>query len=289
MFEPVERFAFMLLGGFCLILIIALASDFAEKLAKHQYRSRNRYRDRTQNNDEPFEAALHEAIADSQNRKSKARNYWRNPNNWIRILTLLAVAAYTGVTFWQLTILKATERRQLRGYLGIVDLRFDCGDCLPTEDDEFTAETDNFGQTPVYITSGILWFTEYRIDEPLPETDIHRSPVTEADLINRSGVIYPKHPEGLNFPITDVNRQIFWEAKSVDYWILIRGFVRYRDIFDDRWDHYFCFIYNPTIYRKGIGMVRCLQYAKEEPAPKQRNLSPQPGLIILPDLPDTKL
>jgi hypothetical protein len=178
-------------------------------------------------------------LADIEQDTRKRRSYWSRPNNWVRILTLVAVAGYTGISLWQVRVLKETERKQLRGYLGVTDLQFDCGDCLPTEDDLILAVADNFGQSPLYVINAIISITEYRIDEDFPEDDIYRFPGSISELIPRSMVLYPKAPYPLVFPVKDVQRAFFWEAKNGDYWLMIRGSVRYRDIFDDKWDNSF--------------------------------------------------
>jgi hypothetical protein len=173
----------------------------------------------------------------------------------------------------------------------VTDLQFDCGDCLPTEDDLILAVSDNFGQSPLYVINGVISMMEYRIDEDFPEDDIHRFPASISDLIPRGMVIYPKVPSPLVFPVKDVQRTLFWEAKNGDYWLMIRGFVRYRDIFNDRWDNSFCFVYNPSKYKKGF--AGCPKYNGEELFNEEKPATSQqprgPDIPPLPDIPQTRL
>jgi hypothetical protein len=76
--------------------------------------------------------------------------------------TVVGIWAYTiltliiaGASIYQARVFKETEKRQLRGYLGVTGLRFSCGDCLPTEDDTIEVIRENFGQTPLYVIGGI--------------------------------------------------------------------------------------------------------------------------------------
>jgi hypothetical protein len=48
------------------------------------------------------------------------KKYWKNPNNYIRVATLVAVGAYTVITLFLLYSNKDAERRQLRAYLFLV-------------------------------------------------------------------------------------------------------------------------------------------------------------------------
>jgi hypothetical protein len=66
--------------------------------------------------------------------------------------------------------------------------------------------------------------------------------------------------------VSSDSRLFFWEAKNGGYWLMLRGFMRYRDIFDDVWDNYFCFVYKPTKIKDPSGARECPKYGKEQPA-----------------------
>src|SRR5262249_44661572 len=96
----------------------------------------------------------------------------------------------------------------------------------------------------------------------------------------------PKNPRRLGFGINDVARQMFWEAKSGSHWIMIKGIFRYRDIFYQKWDNIFCFIYNPSKYKKS-GFTGCPKYDDEQPAKDAFVI--QPPSLSLPEVPKTNL
>ena len=189
------------------------------------------------------------------------------------ILTILGLfgAAFFAALQWgvfrqQGIDFRDQEQRQLRGYLGIMTMDFSCKDCLPTTSDSLDVTTDNFGQTPLYIINSGIWFTEFLISEAFPEGDIQRTPFTSAEMRSRSMDVYPKISQTTKYRINGDQTILFWEAKNGGYWIMIRGYIRYRDIFDIKWDNFFCYIYNPATYPKEVRFPECPKYHREEKA-----------------------
>jgi hypothetical protein len=222
-----------------------------------------------------------------ETRESDERHRAERETITIRVLTatggfaLLAAIAtgYSALIFTQQAAdFRDQEQRQLRGYLGVTDMDFSCGDCLPTRDDLINVTSNNFGQTPIYIINGVLWFNEFLISEPFPEGDIRRKPSSYTDMIPRGLAAYPKIPKTTKYNMSADDSLMFWEAKNGTYWLMIRGYIRYQDIFDMKWDTFFCFIYNPTKFLKEGRFPECPKYHGEEKAKAYEFSQPPIGL-----------
>jgi hypothetical protein len=68
---------------------------------------------------------------------------------------------------------------------------------------------------------------------------------------------------------------------------MMRGFIRYQDVFSQRWDNFYCFVYNPALFRTGTGVLQCPKYEEERPASDEppENMSP----LTLPEVPKQNL
>lgn len=245
-------------------------------------------------------AFIHEYNSNSAQEKSYravADRRQQKTLTWTKTATVL-VGVYTGVTIVlaiirgrQLNVSEDSEQRQLRAYVGAVGMELSCGNCLPTVKDQIYLSTENFGQTPAYLIQGTIWPYEYSINDPFPIGDIRKAPLTSLPIDFRSMAIYPKDPVKQLFAINNASAGLFKDTKSVGgYWLLWRGFVQYRDVFDRVWNIYCCFEYNPTKYPK-TPFIQCPKYYEERSANQQQPQEAQPpqSMQALPDIPPYKL
>src|SRR5260370_38951988 len=111
-------------------------------------------------------------------------------------------------------------------------MSFSCGDWLTTEKDGLAINVDDYWQTSTYLINSVLWFSEYPIVESFPEDDIQKAPSTFMEMTPRSMANYPKTPKKMFFSMNKEQSLQFWQAKNGDVWLMIKGFARYRDIFN---------------------------------------------------------
>jgi hypothetical protein len=83
--------------------------------------------------------------------------------------------------------------------------------------------------------------------------------------------IYPKDAKALPFPITGDFKKLIDASRESGGWIAVRGFIVYRDIFDDLWGNHFCFKYQTTVRVSGARFTGCPRYNGEA------QIQPQPG------------
>jgi hypothetical protein len=179
----------------------------------------------------------------------KHRDWLDHFSNVIFVLTFfsaLAAAIFTGyqasVSREQLTIIRDTEKRQLRGYLGITEMRFDCKECVPDAANNIEIKSENYGTTPLVVMTAILWMTQFGINEPFPLQEwSSQFYVSAAEEMPH----YPRNPRAIEFPITAQFKEMIAKAYAGEAWLAIRGLVSYQDVFNDFWGNSFCFIYNP--------------------------------------------
>ena len=220
-----------------------------------------------------------------------------NPNILWNRRTFWAVFFYTGITFALLVVnfraadtAKDTEKRQLRGYLGAVLMQFSCGDCLPTENDQIQVLINNFGQTPLYIISGVISYRQYLEIEEFPNDVTGGQKATES-IVPLSMVVFPRAENHAQFPVNDIARSMFYDARTGDYWLMVRGILRYHDVFGQTWDNLFCFIYDPGRYKINGGVVNCPKYNDETAAREgqEEEVKISPPIPPLPDVPEHRL
>lgn len=54
---------------------------------------------------------------DEPEQAAPKKGYWRKPNNWIRIITMALVAAYTGIQLWQTILLRRNNVATLQAFV----------------------------------------------------------------------------------------------------------------------------------------------------------------------------
>jgi hypothetical protein len=199
--------------------LIRKAQSYYVKKPTRRAKYRQRYRQGHQRHNLSFTAGI-DRIADqleaykeqqeASERRRRAREIWTITG----LFTAAAFAALQwGVFKEQAADFRDQERRQLRAYLGTTEMQFSCGDCLPTKDDRLEAITNNYGQTPATVLYGIVWYTEFLFHEEFPEA-ISKRPSAIQQFAPRSVVIYPHVQNKMQFPVTDEQSLLFWEAKK---------------------------------------------------------------------------
>jgi hypothetical protein len=168
----------------------------------------------------------------------------------------------------QANIISDQERKQLRGYLGVTGVALSCGDCGPSDKDRIVISFNNFGQTPAYVILTIFWPFEYANEEQFPDNEGTRSPPQGAPISYRSIFVYPKSPISTGFTPNNTIMEFITDARKGKYWLMLRIAIQYRDIFNDYWNNYSCFLYGPSRY--GSGFVGCPNYDEERPAKEQQ-------------------
>jgi hypothetical protein len=81
------------------------------------------------------------------NCKPQKRGYFSKGKNWVSLLTLIAVAAYTAISALILWVQRDQEKRQLRAYVHLVPDQVLNLDAVPLE---ITWNVKKFGNTPAY-------------------------------------------------------------------------------------------------------------------------------------------
>lgn len=187
----------------------------------------------------------------------------------------------------QAKILTDQERKQLRGYFGYESFSLTCGDCEPTENDQFSLSMADFGQTPLTVIGELVGIVEYTIDEFFPEGDQTRSVPTKGSIqsISKSIAVYPRSPKTAYFPITKDIAMQFKDARDGRYWIMLRIEILYADIFHDSWYNYSCFMFD--VRRKGGDPQKfygCPEYNEERNASDEQPPPMVPTQIVFPDM-----
>ena len=96
---------------------------------------------------EAISSASRQPPPESENRERNKRGYFSKFKNWVSLLTLLAVASYTGISAIILCTQRDQEQRQLRAYVMVQSSVFGFND-----KGQLSAKITikNFGSTPAY-------------------------------------------------------------------------------------------------------------------------------------------
>jgi len=226
-----------------------------------------------------------------EHHRAAERRYWRRQvrvGKWLNAITAIAaLAGIIGLVFVyrgliatrkaadaatrQAEISEDTAKRQIRGYLGITEMRFDCKDCVLDETNNIEVKSENYGATPLIVMTGVLWMTQFGINESFP---IQEWSSQDYIRIAEEMPHYPRTPMAIGFRITSQFKEMIDKARQGEAWLAIRGLVSYRDVFNDLWGNRFCFIYNPKINLRTMGFTVCQKYNGEKKLEPQQSLPP---------------
>jgi hypothetical protein len=265
-------------------VILSLKSQEVEKTSRGEP-----HRDDTPNNqrNRPVTRSIRGSNAQNAHTDgNEEKSYRLEKRRFVfEVIAVIVIFGYTIIQGWQLWVIRDQEKRQLRGYFGALTMNFSCGDCLPTEKDQIQVLINNFGQTPLYILSGRLLEHQYLESEEFPDAIEIEPKVTEA-LIPHSMVVYPRIENHAQFPVNDIARLMFYDAKTGEFWLMLRGIIRYLDVFGQKWNNFFCFIYNPRAYPDTSGLVNCPRYNGEIAAHEenQEEIESSPPIPLLPEV-----
>ncbi|MGP8232361.1 MAG: hypothetical protein ACLQL2_06805 [Methylovirgula sp.] len=206
------------------------------------------------------------------------KGYFSKPENWVGLLTLLAVGAYTVITFFmwcnsnrQLAISKDTEHRSLRAYMIITDFGVACPDC---GDIALSADTygmrnailtrfENNGQTPAFQVEGITnWLPEPKANASLPK-DFAFADHKRTGFVSKSDIGRDKHKDSAEEITDQKDIAMFKAAGDGQITMFLYGHVDYCDIFGEPHSVAFCFIYKRNA---GLHLPICDRYNGEIPA-----------------------
>jgi hypothetical protein len=205
---------------------------------------------------------------------------WR----WVRdridhdTLTTIAIAAtafFTG-TLWRATtrlwetsqiqanhmsrsveIMEAAERRQVRAYVGVSDIRFDflhisdinwkAPDPLPASgyiyEDKILVTVKNFGETPAYELRIVV---NWRLLAPFgvhPPTDYSFPEYAPVVPVTASEVLDKGHIFTGTINVGDMRDFQAAEAKVANLYVY--GRILYTDVYGRRWRREYCYVYEP--------------------------------------------
>lgn len=102
-----------------------------------------------QGHGEPPSGPLGQSVVEEKPRKNKKRGYFRKPQNWVSLLTMVFVAAYTILTVFILCTQRDSEQRQLRAYVGAYTAP---GDIILAQNQKVVVQAliKNVGSTPAF-------------------------------------------------------------------------------------------------------------------------------------------
>jgi hypothetical protein len=174
------------------------------------------------------------------------------------LLTFVTIGLVLAGIF-TINTMRATERRQLRAYLGIATLAMRCKNLnsksytpatniVPRENEDFLViEIKNFGQTPAnYARAWVNW---------APMEYLHRLPddftFEDADTV-QAGDVRPIFSEATIFPDQSIKLQViindltpFRNAVGKRASTYVWGHIDYDDIYGKGQITTFCYMYNP--------------------------------------------
>jgi hypothetical protein len=191
--------------------------------------------------------------------------HWKN---WVRVLTLVFVGAYTILSYCQLKLSENTARRQLRAYVGWtgnnVNLRcLSCG--IPakttekaddiTTDNTVSIEIQNFGLTPAYDLQFWMNFWSIPFNAELPKDFNFPKPVGVSET-NSDDIINPgqKIPIFGFLQIADIDKVT--KAHNRESSLYLYGEIQFRDAFG--WNRIvpYCFQYRPDVQQNSFATCR---------------------------------
>jgi hypothetical protein len=188
-----------------------------------------------------------QAAVEQPRRANPKRGYFSKPHNWINLLTLLFVGAYTVITFFilynsqeQIKISRDVEKRQLRAYVFIDTISPFVQEKLI----EAVIHFKNSGQTPAYDASGWIRMATRPKNQAfvVPEPSPPSFPFSKT-IIGPQGEVIPRGM--LDIPPNNTALLPALKADLVDFYAW--GEFRYKDTFGTQW----CLEFRQQSVRRG--------------------------------------
>jgi hypothetical protein len=226
------------------------------KQQKERDKPNPKERERNQNEEQPAKTpALQSENAENdhyQGRRQQPQKTGRI-KTFLEIIGIVLLFAYTLFQGFQLVVSRDTERRQLRAYIGIIDIGLQC--CSPIGADPINNPSEisnvvtiivkNGGITPASNVRTYTNWGQLAFNTAFPTSMDYNDAPREAHIIEASLLILPGGERRFNHAVTK-SISLFRAAKDRKVRAMIYGHIDYTDIFGRERQTLFCTIYSVT-------------------------------------------
>ena len=143
-----------------------------------------------ESSDKPSPMPSGQPPLEPQSCPTKKRGYFSKPENWVSLLTLIAVSIYTGISAIILYYQREQEKRSLRAYL--LPSSFTVERLAPSEKFIASVTFKNYGETPakkLTIIEGQVNEGPYPINVPVPRDGARFTTAGDQMAVGRDGVV----------------------------------------------------------------------------------------------------